>query len=67
MFIETQNGEYLFFKSGDILTVAETENSYKYSIEYIPFPDTYTIYCYPTKDGEIADRRMQVNIEWNRK
>lgn len=66
MFIETQNGEYLFFKSGDNLTVTETENGYKYSIDYIPFPDTYTIYCYPTKDGEVTDRHTQVVVEWNR-
>lgn len=66
MFIETQNGEYLFFRNGDNLTVTEMENGYKYSIDYIPFPDTYTIYCYPTKNGEVADRRTQVNVDWNR-
>ena len=66
VFLETQNGEYLFFRNNQDFTSKQTESGYKYSIYYVPFPDTYTIYCYPTKDGEVANMRTQIDIDWNR-
>ena len=63
-FIETENGEYIYINAFNS-TLVETENGYLYTYDYVPFPDTCQVYCYPVSSGDATNMRIATEINWN--